>query len=216
MLVAIPIRYDFLDNEQKAYCNKRYITFLQKYGISSFIVSDYSQLDKIVNICDMLLIPGGYDMHPSFLNQQVDPTYPYYNQEVDILDILLIKGFHDAKKPILGICRGMQLINIYFHGTLFMDIKHHMKQNHALYFSKQSILKPYYPTQYESNSYHHQAIDVLGEGLCIDAITKDGIIEAISYEDYIIGLQWHPELLDHDPILLYFLLYLEKTSLQNK
>lgn len=211
MLVAMTQRIDFLDEKERSYCNTSYLSWLRRHNISTLIITDLSSLDKVVSMCDFLIIAGGWDIHPSFYGGDENEHYPHYNKEIDILDFALIKAFHHARKPILGICRGMQVINVYFQGTLYEDVPNHMQTEHPIYFHKDSQLKKIYPEYYNCNSYHHQAIDKLGSFLKIEAIAKDGIIEAISFEDYILGLEWHPEFMDKDPILLYFSLLLKNT-----
>ncbi|NBK96809.1 MAG: gamma-glutamyl-gamma-aminobutyrate hydrolase family protein [Erysipelotrichia bacterium] len=214
MIAAMPIRIDNFDKSEKCYCNLTYVQWLNKNNISIILVSDYNQIDTIVSICDLLILPGGYDVDPHFTGLNKDENYPYYKQ-VDILDFILLSIFHHAHKPVLGICRGMQMMNLYFKGSLFYDIKNHQGTTHSLVFTKNSILKPFYTKNDRVNSFHHQAINELSPFLTVEAMSEDGIIEAIRYEDYMIGVQWHPELMANDPILLYFLQVLQNTSQKN-
>lgn len=215
MIAAIPIRIDFLDNNEKCYCNLSYIHWLNKNNISVILISDYNHLETILSICDILILTGGYDVDPTLSGLPKDEDYPYH-KEVDILDFVLLSAFHNAHKPVLGICRGMQIMNLYFKGTLFYDIKKHQGTSHPIVFTDTSILKPFYEKNCKVNSYHHQAINKISPFLKIEAISEDGIIEAVSYDNYMIGLQWHPELMKNDPILLYFESILQNTLQKNK
>ncbi len=110
---------------------------------------------------------------------------------------MLIKAFHKANKPILGICAGVQIINVCFGGSLHQDIKNHTSKEeitiHSINIEKDSFLeKIYSKNKIEVNSFHHQAINKVAENFKIVATSEDGIVEAIEYKN-IVGVQWHPE-----------------------
>lgn len=110
---------------------------------------------------------------------------------------MLIKAFHKANKPILGICAGVQIINVCFGGSLHQDIKNHTSKEeitiHPVNIEKGSFLEEIYSkNKIEVNSFHHQAINKVVENFKIVATSEDGIVEAIEYKN-IVGVQWHPE-----------------------
>lgn len=212
MRIGITTRTDILDHKKRIYLNSSYLSWLKKTGHEVLLICENTPISLILKYCDLLIIAGGYDIHPSFYDGVLDETYTHYDKDIDLFDFTLLDAFVKAHKPVLGICRGIQIINVYFHGTLFLDIDYHMNQEHTIHFHKNAILFHYYSSPIKVNSFHHQAIDKVGDFINIEAISNDGIIEAISYEDFIIGVQWHPELMQQDPILSYFEQYLKNTS----
>jgi glutamate---cysteine ligase / carboxylate-amine ligase len=161
---------------------------------------------------DGLILQGGVDVDPTIYQKDKSVTTAFPTDIVrDRYELSLIKAFIEQKKPILGICRGLQLINVYFGGTLISDLesqgysKHLDKSaeesfSHDIEIMNDGVLSKIYPRESKVSSIHHQGIDVLGEGLFKEAISKDdGLIEAVSIIDektFVLAVQWHPEFHD--------------------
>ena len=179
---------------------------------------------------DGLVLQGGADISPQTYSELA--TRPEWNGDRarDMYELELLHEFVEAGKPVLGICRGCQLINVAFGGTLYQDIAsdvptaiEHVSElydshYHVIHFPKGSALSTLFPSRSEAlvNSIHHQAVKDLGRDLVVEAVSgKDDIVEAIRYQKarFVMGLQWHPEfhrggsadLLDCTPILDDFL-----------
>jgi gamma-glutamyl-gamma-aminobutyrate hydrolase PuuD len=178
---------------------------------------------------DGLVLQGGADVSPQSYAQNA--TRPEWSGDRvrDMYELELLHEFIEAGKPVLGICRGCQLINVAFGGTLYQDIATDVPEaiphvndmydsnHHALRFPQGSSLPSLVKTENALvNSIHHQAVRDLGRDLSIEAVSgNDNIVEAIRYKKapFVMGLQWHPEfhraggaeLLDCTPILDSFL-----------
>ena len=158
--------------------------------------------DKIENVQDFdgLLLPGGGDISPIFYHCRNHGSNNICVTE-DIIQLLLFHRFLENKKPILGICKGMQLINVALNGTLLQNLsneKVHTWQNKDTYHKTtlvpRSLLYTLYGEYLLVNSAHHQAIQTLGQNLIATQYAYDGTIEAIEHNSLpILGLQWHPE-----------------------
>ncbi len=151
---------------------------------------------------DGLVIPGGLDLQPSFYNEEntacgeLDPVLDDYEMEV-------IRQAVSQRLPIFGICRGMQVLNVFFGGSLYQNIfccEFHKKfenrdRVHETRVEEGSFLyKVYGSTTLRVNSAHHQAVKDLGKGLLPAQYSKEGLLEALYHEDLpIIAVQWHPE-----------------------
>ena len=153
--------------------------------------------------CDGLLLPGGGDITPLFYGQAQNGSRSI-DTELDILQIQALDFFVLNRKPVLGICKGMQLINIYFGGTLIQDMSNSAYHQHPdsdiMHLSSaksDSILARIYGENFVINSNHHQAVDKLGKGLTAIQYSNDGIIEGFVHQSLpILGVQWHPERMD--------------------
>ena len=164
-----------------------------------FPVSTDTQLETVANICDGLVVTGrSIDVNPKYYGEEaIEATnLGDYNLE-DELDFSLIKSFHKLNKPILGICAGIQSINVCFGGSLYQDIQNHSSKEelkvHSINIEKGSFLEKCYKTnKLKVNSFHHQAINKVAQDFKVIATSEDGIIEAIEYNK-ILGVQWHPE-----------------------
>lgn len=165
-----------------------------------------------VETVDAILIQGGLDVTPSLYNEEPKPEIGQTDIQTDNFLIEIIKQAVERKIPILGICRGLQILNVAFCGNLYQDLKyagldsdsHRQKANdicnhkHTVNVEKNSLLSKLIPNKdkLNVNSFHHQAVKDLAKGFSVDAKSEDGIIEAIHLNDenqWIFAVQWHPE-----------------------
>lgn len=177
-------------------------------GGTAIMALDPRLYQEYADMADGLLLTGGVDIHPGRYRDifmDFDPNSgqpaPYVNSVTrDSMDILLCQAFVKAGKPILGIGRGMQVINVVFGGTLYQDIptvmqiEHPQGVNHKINLTEGTALYNLMGSSSIVNSFHHQAVKDLGSGLTVAAIAEDGIIEALEHDSLpIFGVQWHPE-----------------------
>lgn len=163
--------------------------------------------------CDGLLLPGGGDMDPKFYGQARIPACGEPNLLRDAAEPLLLRAFLAADKPVLGICRGIQVMNAVLGGDLYQDIKPFEHLPHNGHWAKVHIVTVRRGTLLSRvlgqdtvlvNSQHHQAVDRVAPGFTLAALSEDGIVEAIEKPDarFCLGVQWHPEWLsDADPAM---------------
>jgi putative glutamine amidotransferase len=150
-------------------------------------------------IINGLIIPGGHDIDPAYYHEQMLPQVKPVSRRRSDSEISLLQEVINFRKPVLGICYGMQMINVFFGGTLYQDIDsqlsveiNHKKDYHIIVIAENRFLKK---GTFSVNSTHHQAIKKLGNGLSAFAYSGDNLIEAFYKEDYgfLVGVQWHPE-----------------------
>lgn len=149
------------------------------------------QNQSLWHLCDGFIIVGGGDVNPA-IYKQVNTSSNDISDYVDELDLSVISYAVENTKPLMGICRGIQIINVFFHGSLKQDIPNHQGVNHHIV-----QLKPLkkFPKDCIVNSYHHQSIDKLGYGLIALYESDDQEIEVIIHEKLpIIAVQFHPEI----------------------
>ncbi|MEU0246336.1 gamma-glutamyl-gamma-aminobutyrate hydrolase family protein [Streptomyces sp. NPDC006235] len=151
---------------------------------------------------DGLVIAGGPDVEPVRYGAEPHPRTGPPARERDAWELALIDAALTARVALLGICRGMQLLNVALGGTLVQHLDGHAEVvgvfgNHAVKPVPGSLYAGVVPEETSVPSYHHQAVDRLGEGLVPSAYADDGTVEALelpSGEGWVLGVQWHPEM----------------------
>lgn len=193
----------------------KYIESLARAGAGMRWVelNDPEQAVQDALTCDGLLLPGGGDMDPKFYGQERIPACGEPNFLRDAAEPLLLRAFLAADKPVLGICRGIQVMNAVLGGDLYQDIKpfEHLPHNdhwakvHTVTVRRGTLLSRILGQDTVLvNSQHHQAVDRVAPGFTLAALSEDGIVEAIEKPDarFCLGVQWHPEWLsDADPAM---------------
>lgn len=176
---------------------KNYVEAITELGADA--TAAYSP--SIDTTYDGLILCGGGDIHPSYYAEKESGSTDI-DMKRDTREFALLKAFLKAGKPAMGICRGHQLINVFFGGTLYQHLSEsnfHTRQinrdnQHMVTALEDSIVGKLYGKSFLVNSAHHQAIKKLGDGLRATAIWEDRYIEAIEHVRYpIFGVQWHPE-----------------------
>ncbi len=213
-LIGITAGYDCGKN--MLYLKDGYSEGINKAGGVPLIippVQEHGLLDEIVEKCDGLLFSGGPDIDAFYYKEG---NYPF-NGEIspyrDFSEVYMAKRAVLLGKPVLGICRGIQLINAAMGGTLYQDIYCQIKDKpllkhsqeapkwyatHEIFIEKGSIVcKCLEGTTARVNSFHHQAVKDVAPGLEVTSAAADGIIESIESagKGFILGVQWHPELM---------------------
>lgn len=192
--------------------NEIYAAYLSR--IPDAIVSVLSRENQHeINEVDGLVLTGGEDISPELYGDWADETV-HVNPERDGVEYRYIEAACARAIPILGICRGIQVLNVYFGGTLVLDLeKYHNRihraisdtedRYHEINLSKESLLMTSVNRERgRVNSSHHQAADRIGSGLKVTARADDGTVEAIeaaaASPTRIVAVQWHPERMEYD------------------
>lgn len=189
-----------------------YISAIEGCGGIPFVfpyVQNDEILGKMIGACDGIFFTGGVDISPCRYGEEKRPTCGEPQLKRDTLELCAFDIAFGMKKPILAVCRGAQLVNVALGGSLYQDIPTEFdtdmqhRQTEGIYeYSHGVEIKEGTPlfrlcgkTHIKANSFHHQAIKRLGEGLEVMATAGDGIIEAVYYtgNQYIRAYQWHPE-----------------------
>ena len=191
---------------------------------------DDEGLDDIISIADGLLLPGGVDVHPERYGEKPSSLCGSSDAARDQTEIALLKRAFETNTPVLGICRGMQVMNIFMGGTLFQDvatefsseIKHDYdtetprdKTVHNIRIEANTILcRMLGQSTIAVNSFHHQGIKTLGNNLRPNAYAPDELIEGIEHSShpFFVGVEWHPEDLHDSPSKTLFAAFIEKAT----
>lgn len=189
-----------------------YIESVKKAGGLPVLIPftlNQSDISSYVNLCQGFLFCGGGDINPLLFGENPHPLNGSGNLELDQYQLALMKKILSANKPVLGICRGIQILNVACGGTIYQDlslsgkspIKHKQLEakrhfaSHKVTFLANSILHDLFGSELFTNSYHHQSVNRLGENLVATGFTDDNFIESIEMltHPFQVGVQWHPE-----------------------
>jgi putative glutamine amidotransferase len=191
------------------------------------IVEEKEIIQQQLQCLDGLLLSGGYDICPIFYGEEPARGLEAIRPDRDLYEIQLLQMAKALQKPILGICRGLELMNVALGGTLYQDIdqsmpsalQHNQKARpeeatHTVTLLPNTKLQQIMEKEVLlTNSFHHQAIKDLAPELRANAHTKDGIIEGIEGREshFILGVQWHPELMvgKHSHMMKIFYAFIE-------
>jgi putative glutamine amidotransferase len=152
--------------------------------------------------CDGLLMPGGVDIEPSRYGQETDEKCGKIDLARDAMEWWILETFLPTGKPVLGICRGIQMLNVFLGGTLRQHIDGHSDFKsrgtgfHKVRVTPGSRLREIVNAETLTvNSLHHQVVDSLGKNLEVCAVSEDGFVEAVVHRShpFCLGVQWHPE-----------------------
>lgn len=165
-----------------------------------------SQIERV----DGLVLSGGYDMDPLLYGEEPMWEQGFVYSKVDQFYITVIKLARELGKPILGICKGIQAVNVALGGTLYQDLKKQVPEcmkhsqsslrqygSHRVQIVKDSFLGECLPEETVINSFHHQAVKDVAAGLRVTATAADGVIEGVESTEgsFIAAVQWHPEMM---------------------
>ncbi len=203
-------------NYERAYVNRDYIEAVLSSGAVPVLLpinSNVNVLNALLEKVEGVVFSGGYDVSPLFYGEEPSAKLGEVLPERDRAEVLVYRICRERGLKMLGICRGMQFLNIANGGSLWQDLsemegvtgrllKHAQAQTpnlptHSVRISRESLLyKILREDEIFVNSFHHQAVSRLGEGLSVSAVAKDGVVEAVeNVEQKTLCVQWHPEMM---------------------
>lgn len=199
---------------ERAYVNDDYVDSVIQNGGVPYIIpvsADEEVIKEQVANIDALILSGGQDVCPKFYDEEPHRLIGRTFLKRDKFDFKLLEFALERNIPILGICRGMQIINVYFGGSLYQDlslapnsyIKHNQVTDwqipsHTVSLKKGTELYDIFQAdELDVNSFHHQVIHEVAKGFTVTAQAKDGVVEAMENHNYnfLLTVQWHPEML---------------------
>ena len=197
---------------QRQYVSDAYIQAIKSVGglpIVLPLVKSKTVIQNYLELCDGFLFCGGGDITPLLFGQEPATNVGKTDITLDLFQIRLMKTILETDKPMLAICRGMQVLNVACGGTIYQDIElidfetiNHMQNSisrrdisHKVIFEPGTKTHKILGNFAYTNSFHHQSVDRLGKGLTVSGFTGDAIVEAIEMPShtFVLGVQWHPE-----------------------
>ncbi|MBR9988338.1 MAG: gamma-glutamyl-gamma-aminobutyrate hydrolase family protein [Gemmatimonadetes bacterium] len=189
-----------------------YIHALEQMGLAPVLITPAhspAAIASLLNACCGIVLSGGEDVEPSRYGEKPSPALGATLRERDEMEFTALDCALQRDMPVFGICRGCQVLNVHFGGSLYQDIDterpgHLLHQQlapwgqstHAATVRPDSLLRRIIGTdELHINSFHHQAVKELGRDLRVVARADDGLVEAIEHESraWVLGVQWHPE-----------------------
>ena len=211
LVVGISESFPAANKSAKVMVNASYADAVARGGHVPVVISRFGtdeQFDVLVSKLDVLILTGGEDVDPARYNAAKSPKLGTVNAPRDDFDFRLLDAARRRNLPVIGICRGCQLLNIAFGGTLWQDIPsefpvkdvQHRNVYHRISIEPNSrFARVTGVTNALVNSYHHQAVKAVGSGFTATAKASDGVIEALEHENGVwLGVQWHPEQMTAD------------------
>lgn len=190
-------------NHDYLYVKKAYSEAVKKAGGQPILISPDLSPEATAEICDAVIISGGDDIPPNLYGEQAEAEINQESLERIEWERRVLDLFVQSESPLLGVCYGMQLINVHFGGSLYQDIHAEFEKAldhggagkttfHAVAIAESSSLFPLFGSTATVCSTHHQAIRKLAPEFRIAALSEDGIIESIERGN-MLAVEWHPE-----------------------
>lgn len=182
----------------------RYQTALVRAGATPIVLPPIADLvddvPRLVSRCDGVVLHGGGDIDPTLYGQEPTTEHLYgIHAGHDAVELAVVRAVLDVGRPLLAICRGLQMLDVVCGGTLIqhLDLPEHRQQTHAVDLVPGSRVAQAMETIRPEAcfSFHHQAVDTLGTDLVVTGRSDDGVVEAVegTGSEWIVGVQWHPE-----------------------
>lgn len=215
-IIGIAGNIEILSGEElpgldRDYVNRDYSVSVLKAGGIPMIIPPVPRdcLPRILSSVDGVILSGGYDIAPDLYGEDPHRGIGYTMRSVDVFYMAIIEESLAASKPLLGICKGLQALNVALGGTLYQDIGKessstlcHLQSaprqypSHNVSIREGSMLSSIIGSTMMVNSFHHQAVKDLAAGLSVAATSSDGLVEAVEMEGHpVLAVQWHPEMM---------------------